>query len=69
MGNTYQPPTKCEVLFRLWAHNDEQYRESDFRELPVWSETQAVKEKVAKKKKKKEEEEEKKRVVITVQRG
>ena len=43
----------CEVLVRLWAHHDEQYRQSGFMELPVGWERQAVKEAIQKKKKKK----------------
>ena len=42
----------CEVLVRLWAHHDEQYRQSGFMELPVGWERQAVKEAIQKKKKK-----------------
>ena len=41
----------CEVLVRLWAHHDEQYRQSGFMELPVGWERQAVKEAIQKKKK------------------
>ena len=43
----------CEVLVRLWAHHDEQYRQSGFMELPVGWERQAVKEAIQKKKTKK----------------
>lgn len=46
----------CEVLVRLWAHHDEQYRQSGFMELPVGWERQAVKEAIQKKKNKKNQE-------------
>ena len=46
----------CEVLVRLWAHHDEQYRQSGFMELPVGWERQAVKEEIQKKKNKKNQE-------------
>ena len=38
----------CEVLARLWAHHDAQYRQSGFMELPVGWERQAVKETIQK---------------------